>query len=48
MTDYLMQDKLLRPDPPATRRFDDQPRLVFWEATKARPLACMHCRAVPQ
>ncbi len=29
-------------------RFDDQPRLVFWEMTKACPLACVHCRAAAQ
>ncbi len=29
-------------------RFDHQPRLVFWETTKACPLACVHCRAVAQ
>jgi len=28
--------------------FADQPRLVFWEMTKACPLACVHCRAVAQ
>jgi AdoMet-dependent heme synthase len=28
--------------------FDDQPRLVFWEMTKACPLACVHCRATAQ
>lgn len=28
--------------------FDDRPRLVFWEMTKACPLACVHCRAVAQ
>lgn len=27
-------------------RYDDKPRLVFWETTKACPLACVHCRAV--
>lgn len=48
MTDYPMYDELLRPDPPANSRFDDQPRLVFWETTKACPLACVHCRAVAQ
>ncbi len=25
--------------------FDDRPVLVFWEATRACPLACTHCRA---
>ena len=28
--------------------FDRVPRLVFWETTKACPLACVHCRAVTQ
>lgn len=28
--------------------FTDQPRLVFWEMTKACPLACVHCRATAQ
>jgi radical SAM protein len=28
--------------------FDDRPRLVFWEMTKACPLACAHCRAHAQ
>jgi len=28
--------------------FDRVPRLVFWETTKACPLACVHCRAVAQ
>jgi AdoMet-dependent heme synthase len=28
--------------------FNDRPRLVFWEMTKACPLACVHCRAVAQ
>jgi MoaA/NifB/PqqE/SkfB family radical SAM enzyme len=26
-------------------RFDDRPILVFWETTRACPLACRHCRA---
>jgi radical SAM protein with 4Fe4S-binding SPASM domain len=26
-------------------RFDERPILVFWEATRACPLACRHCRA---
>ena len=26
--------------------FDSAPRLVFWETTKACPLACVHCRAL--
>jgi len=26
-------------------RFDQRPLLVFWETTKACPLACRHCRA---
>ena len=28
--------------------FDLLPRLVFWETTKACPLACVHCRATAQ
>lgn len=28
--------------------FDDRPRLVFWEMTKACALACIHCRAFAQ
>jgi radical SAM protein len=28
--------------------FDRVPRLVFWEMTKACPLACVHCRAFAQ
>jgi radical SAM protein len=28
--------------------FDRMPRLVFWEMTKACPLACVHCRATAQ
>jgi radical SAM protein len=28
--------------------FDRVPRLVFWETTKACPLACVHCRATAQ
>jgi radical SAM protein len=28
--------------------FDRAPRLVFWETTKACPLACVHCRATAQ
>lgn len=27
------------------RRFEEAPFLVFWESTKACPLACRHCRA---
>lgn len=27
------------------RRFEEAPLLVFWESTKACPLACRHCRA---
>lgn len=48
MTDYPVQDGLLHPGRRATSRFDEQPRLVFWETTKACPLACVHCRAVAQ
>jgi len=38
------------PEPRARRAtsFDRAPRLVFWETTKACPLACVHCRAVAQ
>ena len=32
----------------ATGSFDRVPRLVFWEMTKACPLACVHCRAFAQ
>jgi radical SAM protein len=28
--------------------FDRAPRLVFWETTRACPLACVHCRAFAQ
>jgi radical SAM protein len=28
--------------------FERMPRLVFWEMTKACPLACVHCRATAQ
>ena len=28
--------------------FDSLPRLVFWETTRACPLACVHCRAAAQ
>ncbi len=28
--------------------YAEQPRLVFWETTKACPLACVHCRAAAQ
>ena len=28
--------------------FDSVPRLVFWETTKACPLACVHCRATAE
>ena len=31
-----------------TTSFDLVPRLVFWETTKACPLACVHCRATAQ
>lgn len=33
---------------PRDERFEQQPRLVFWEMTKACPLACVHCRATAQ
>ncbi len=31
-------------------RYDDSPRLVYWELTRACDLACRHCRAeaIPQ
>ena len=32
----------------ALRRYDASPHLVFWETTKACPLACRHCRASAQ
>jgi len=38
-------------DAPVGKRgidFDRVPRLVFWETTKACPLACVHCRATAQ
>ncbi len=47
-------DPAARPDVVAEERarrvmsFDRVPRLVFWETTKACPLACVHCRAVAQ
>lgn len=28
--------------------FTERPRLVFWEMTRACPLACLHCRATAQ
>jgi MoaA/NifB/PqqE/SkfB family radical SAM enzyme len=31
-----------------TVRFDERPILVFWETTRACPLACRHCRAEAQ
>ncbi len=55
MSDWQsMSDPAARPDVVAedhARRvmsFDRVPRLVFWETTKACPLACVHCRAVAQ
>ncbi len=33
---------------PAKRSYDERPLLVFWEMTKACPLACAHCRAHAQ
>ena len=35
-------------DPRSAWSFDAVPRLVFWETTKACPLACVHCRATAQ
>ena len=34
--------------PDARPSFEQVPRLVFWETTKACPLACVHCRATAQ
>ena len=50
----VMTDRTAAPEALAERRarptmsFDRVPRLVFWETTKACPLACVHCRAVAQ
>ncbi|MDP4015434.1 MAG: TIGR04053 family radical SAM/SPASM domain-containing protein [Candidatus Nanopelagicales bacterium] len=33
---------------PSPRSYEDKPLLVFWEMTKACPLACKHCRAFAQ
>lgn len=33
---------------PAPRSYEQKPLLVFWEMTKACPLACRHCRATAQ
>lgn len=33
---------------PAAHSYDQSPLLVFWEITKACPLACAHCRARAQ
>lgn len=33
---------------PVARSYDETPLLVFWEMTKACPLACAHCRAHAQ
>ncbi len=37
-----------RPHCRGSMNFDLAPRLVFWETTKACPLACVHCRATAQ
>ncbi|MFT3773065.1 MAG: TIGR04053 family radical SAM/SPASM domain-containing protein [Minicystis sp.] len=33
---------------PVARTYDERPLLIFWEMTKACPLACAHCRAHAQ
>ena len=33
---------------PAAKSYDERPLLLFWEMTKACPLACAHCRAHAQ
>jgi AdoMet-dependent heme synthase len=33
---------------PVARSYDQRPLLIFWEMTKACPLACAHCRAHAQ
>ena len=33
---------------PVARSYDERPLLIFWEMTKACPLACAHCRAHAQ
>ena len=49
-----MKDGGVRPQPSGAQshhrsmNFDRVPRLVFWETTKACPLACVHCRATAQ
>lgn len=34
--------------PPIARDYDQRPLLLFWEMTRACPLACKHCRAQAQ
>jgi len=33
---------------PVARNYDKKPLLLFWEMTRACPLACAHCRACAQ
>jgi radical SAM protein len=33
---------------PVARAYDERPLLIFWEMTRACPLACAHCRAQAQ
>lgn len=33
---------------PVAKSYDERPLLIFWEMTKACPLACAHCRAHAQ
>src|SRR5262245_9786747 len=33
---------------PVARAYDERPLLIFWEMTRACPLACAHCRARAQ
>jgi radical SAM protein len=41
MIDTVLSDLV----PAPAFRFDDRPRLVYWEATQACGLSCRHCRA---
>ncbi|MGO8724500.1 MAG: TIGR04053 family radical SAM/SPASM domain-containing protein [Acidimicrobiales bacterium] len=47
MNDVAPNEEVQRRLRPAMS-FDQVPRLVFWETTKACPLACVHCRATAQ
>jgi radical SAM protein len=38
----------VHPHHPVAHSYDQRPLLVFWEMTKACPLACAHCRAHAQ